>query len=133
MTNPIDRATRELLSIHANSRAAHFDKDVAALMAIQPEDFTYAGNGVVRRLSRADMRHNIEQAFANSTYHEFDDLEPPIVRVSEDGTVGWMITRIKVRKTETDSAGAKRERETIHASIRTFEKRDGRWFMTATS
>jgi hypothetical protein len=54
-------------------------------------------------------------------------MEPPIVRVSQDGTLGWVITRTRVRRTQKDAAGAETETRFVYAGITTYEKRDGRW------
>ncbi len=40
-----------------------------------------------------------------ATYYEWDDVEEPIVRVSNDGSMAWMITRVRVRRTQKGDAG----------------------------
>jgi len=49
-------------------------------------------------------------------------VEPPIVRVSDDGTLAWMIVHVRVRRTKGD-----RELRFDYAGIETYEKRGGRW------
>lgn len=127
------QARQELLAMHADARAAHFAADVGALMAHQSDDFVYAGNGVIRRLTLDDLRRNISEAFANGNYHTFDDLEPPVIHVSADATMAWMAVSIRVRKTQTDGNGVSIERDFVSAGIRVYEKRGGAWVLTATS
>lgn len=57
-----------------------------------------------------------------ATYDEWDDVEPPLVRISDDGTLAWMIIYVRVRRTKGD-----RELRFTYAGIETYEKRDGRW------
>jgi hypothetical protein len=77
------------------------------------------------------MRRDFEEYFKNATYYEWDDLEPPIVQVSQDASLGWMITHMKVRRAQTDDAGVTHEREFIYAGILTYEKHAGAWVCTA--
>jgi ketosteroid isomerase-like protein len=130
-THASEQARQELLALHADDRRAHFATDAAALVARQAESFVYVGDGAIQRIARDDMRQTFEQYFKNATYYEWDDLEPPIVQVSQDGSLGWMITRTKVRRTQADESGAAHEREFIYAGVMTYEKRDGRWVRTA--
>lgn len=51
------------------------------------------------------------------TYHEWDDLEPAIVRVSNDASMAWMIVRTKVRRTQKNRTGQKNEESFVYAGI----------------
>lgn len=128
-----EKAKEELLAIHVNARRAHFATDANALMANanHAEPFIRVSNGAVQHISREAIRQDFEQYFKNATYYEWDDLEPPIVQVSQDASMAWMITRTKVRRTQTDEAGVQREQEFVYAGIMTYEKQDGQWVRTA--
>jgi hypothetical protein len=51
-----------------------------------------------------------------------DDIEPPIVSVSNDASLAWMIINVGVRRTKNGE-----ELRFRYAGIETYEKRDGRW------
>ena len=72
-----------------------------------------------------------ESYFKDAKYFEWDDLEPPIIRVSADASMAWMIVRTKVRRTQKDSSGAEKEEKFVYAGIMTYEKRNGRWVRVA--
>jgi hypothetical protein len=127
----IEQARQELLAIHLRDRVAHFATDADALIAPLAESIIDVRNGVVKHLKREDMRQGFKQYFKNATYYEWDDLQPPIVQVSSDGKLGWMITQTKVRRVQIDETGVKHEREFIYAGIMTYEKSDGQWLCTA--
>jgi hypothetical protein len=55
-------------------------------------------------------------------YAEWDDLEPPIVQVSADGSQAWMIVRLQVRRTKTVAGAAPAQEQFIYAGITTFAK-----------
>ena len=127
----IEQAKRELLTIHARDRQSHFATDADALVAPFAESIIDVRNGTIQHVTREDMRQAFKQYFKNATYHEWDDLQPPIVQVSPDGKLGWMITQTKVRRVQVDETGDRREREFIYAGILTYEKCEGQWRCTA--
>ena len=127
----IEQAKQELLAIHAHDRKAHFATDATALATHQADSFIHVGNGAVQHISREAMRHDFERYFKNATYYAWDDLEPPIVQVSQDASLGWMITRTRVRRTQLDETGALQEREFIYAGIMIYEKHAEQWVRTA--
>jgi hypothetical protein len=129
--NMSEQAKQELLTLHLHERQAHFATDVDALVAPFAESIINVRNGVVQHITREYMRQTFTQYFKNATYHEWDDLHPPIVHVSPDGKLGWMITQTKVRRDHIDEAGVKHERAFIYAGITTYEKREDQWICTA--
>lgn len=128
---PIEQARQELLAIHAADRAAHFARDAAALLSHHPETFISVTNGVIQHVPIDNAREGFEAYFKNATYYEWDDLEPPIVRVSQDASMGWMIVRNKVRRVQVNDQGVHHEREFIYAGIMTYERQDGTWVRVA--
>jgi hypothetical protein len=67
---------------------------------------------------------------------QVDDLaaaqkDPPVVRVSDDGSMGWVLSRLRVKRTGPGRHGAPQERAFVYAGIMTYEKRDGRWLRVA--
>jgi hypothetical protein len=127
----VERAKQELLALHARDRQAHFDTDADALVVPFAESIIDVRNGAMQHVTREDKRQDFTQYFKNATYYEWDDLQAPIVQVSLDGNLGWMITQTKVRRVQTDETGTGREREFIYAGIMTYEKRGGEWRCTA--
>ncbi len=58
-------------------------------------------------------------------------MEEPIIRISQDGSMAWMITRVRVRRTQKDATGKEREQKFNYAGIMTYEKKDGKWMRVA--
>ena len=58
---------------------------------------------------------------------EWDDVEEPIIRISNDASMAWMITRTRVRRVQKTADGTEKEEKFVYAGIMTYEKRDGRW------
>jgi SnoaL-like domain len=128
----VERATRELLAIHDRDRVAHLTTDAEPLLAQLVEPFVSVRDGVVYEVQREATRQTYARYFANATYYECDDLQPPIVRVAQDASIAWMITRMKVSRSQIDAEGNKHEQAFVTAGIMTYERQDGRWMRTAS-
>ena len=127
----LDREKAELLRLHKSSREAHFKTDVDLLLGNSPEEMISVSRGKISRSSKADGRRMFTEYFRGAKYYEWDDIEEPIIRVSQDATMAWVITRIRVRRVQKDATGAEREEKFVYAGIMTYEKRDGRWVRVA--
>jgi tetratricopeptide (TPR) repeat protein len=121
----------ELLRIHALDREAHFRTDVERLQAHAGDELIAVSRGRIDRVTRAAERELFRDSFRGATYLEWDDLQPPLVRVSGDGTMAWMIVRTRVRRTQRDVSGQDKAVSFVYAGIMTYEKRDGRWVRVA--
>jgi hypothetical protein len=64
----------------------------------------------------------------NTEFDEYRDLIDPIVRVSDDGTLGWVIAQVKVAGTRNYDSGESKVFDSVWAWIELWEKRDGRWY-----
>ena len=69
--------------------------------------------------------------FRDAKYYEWDDVEEPITRISNDSSMAWMITRTRIRRVQKAADGAEKEENAVYAGIMTYEKRDGRWVRVA--
>lgn len=127
----LERERAEVLRMHQADREAHFKTDVDLLQAHSPEEFIAVSGGKIYRTTKAEERKQFEEYFSGATYYEWDDLEEPIIRVSDDGSMAWMITRIRVRRVQKDASGAEREQTFVYAGIMTYEKKESRWVRVA--
>ncbi|HEX8294528.1 MAG TPA: hypothetical protein VF570_22425 [Pyrinomonadaceae bacterium] len=126
-----EKEKAELLRLHRAGREAHFKTDADMLAASSPEVTISVSRGKVSRSSREEVRKRFKEYFRGAKYYEWDDLEEPIVRVSDDASMAWMITRIRVRRVQRDAAGGEQEERFVYAGITTYEKRDGKWVRVA--
>jgi hypothetical protein len=120
----------QLLKIHESDRRAHFETSARQLMAHASDEFVSVSNGKIQRTTPAQDLKFFEEYFKGAKYYEWDDLEPPIVRVSNDASMAWMIVRTRVRR-ETQSDGKTTEQKFVYAGIMAYEKKGGRWVRVA--
>ena len=123
----LEHEKAELLRLHKSDREAHFKTDVDLLLENSPEEFISVSRGKISRSGEADARKMFAAYFRDAKYYEWDDLEEPIVRISKDASMAWMITRVRVRRVQKNAEGAEKEEKFVYAGIMTYEKRDGRW------
>jgi hypothetical protein len=126
-------AKAELLALHRDARRAHFARDVDALLATLPDTFTYVRDGKVEIRSKDSMRQRFTEYFRGAEFTAWDDLEPPVIHVSPDGQMGWMIVRVKIAYTKPDAAGKKQFEQTVMAWMSAYEKREGKWLHVANT
>jgi hypothetical protein len=127
----LEKEKAELLRIHKSDREAHFKTDVDRLLENSPEEFLSVGRGKINRSSKEDTRKMFTGYFRDAKYYEWDDVEEPIVRISNDASMAWMITRTRVRRVQKKTDGAEQEEKFVYAGIMTYEKRDDRWVRVA--
>ena len=116
-----------LLTLHQRALAAHLQSDVEALLADEADDYVVANRGEVRRPTRAERRALLGPYLASTRFEVYRDLVPPIVEVSADGTLGWVIVQVEARGEQRTEDGEGRPVEFVSAWIELYEKRDGRW------
>jgi hypothetical protein len=120
-----DRAT--LLRIHALAQTAHLDKRPDLMVASFADSFLNISRGAVTVRTPAESRARFQAYFDRSTFQEWADLAPPIIRISPDGQMAYVIVQKRVRLSAVDSAGVSRPEHTIFAWVELYEKLGGKW------
>lgn len=119
-----------LLALHAKVMRAHLDGDVEALLADESDDYVVADRGEILRPTLAERRTLFEPYFAETRFHEYRDVTEPVVDISGDGTMGWVIVSVRARGVRTRPDGTRQPVDFTSAWIELYEKRDGRWLRT---
>lgn len=88
-----DEARRSLLAAHALERQTHLARDADRIAALAVEGFVLIDSGRIQTLSVSEQRAHFAKYFARVTFERWDDLEPPRVWVSADGTLGSVAVR----------------------------------------
>jgi hypothetical protein len=126
-------AKEELLAVHQSARRAHFNRDVDFIVGGMGSEFTAVREGNIRVMSPGDVRKQFTEYFRGTEFSAWDDLEPPIIRISPDGKMGWMIARVRIAYTKMGAEGAREKEDTVMAWMSTYEKRDGKWLLVANA
>ncbi len=124
---PPDSDIDQILKLHRELLESHIRYDAHGVLAAEPEEIIVVSGGEVRFPRKAERVSRYERYLENVEFTEYQDLIGPIVRVSDDGTLGWLIAQVKITGTVTDGDGEKTPIDSVWAWIELYEKRDGRW------
>jgi hypothetical protein len=118
---------RELLKLHENALRAHLESDVELLFEDEADDYVVAGRGEISTPATAERREFLGPYLKRTRFSIYRDQVPPIVKVSADGSLGWVIAQVEARGDQTAEDGTVQPLEFVSAWIELYEKRDGRW------
>jgi hypothetical protein len=126
----LEKERYALIRRHIQDRKAHLGKDIPTLLeGIAAEQFNVR-DGRVGTSSQAEAANRFTNYFDHvAEFIHWDDLQPPIIQISQDGTMAWMINQIRlhyrsVKNEETDA---------ICAWLMVYEKQDDEWVAVANA
>jgi len=119
-----------LLSLHNQVLQAHRDGDLDAWLRTESDDYVLVSRGEILAPDKQARRAQLGPYLANTTFSVYEDLVPPQVRVSEDGTLGWLVAQVHVVGATRGADGSEETFDDVWAWIELFEKRDGQWLRT---
>lgn len=126
----------ELASLHAilgSDRQAHLETDAHRLVANLADTLVDVADGEIVHKRRADVEESFTAYFDGAEYQAWDDMAPPIIRMSDDLSMAWVARQVRVERDEPDGQGGMRRTRFVAAWIATYEKRAGAWKMTAVA
>lgn len=125
MSEPDELTTlRRLLD---QERAAHLGRDASLLVSLFADDFVNIGAGRVTRPTRTESLASFQAYFDRSEFLAWDDIEPPLIRISPDGSMAYAIVRKRVRRIEMGPEGRGAEEETVFAWMEVWERIGDEW------
>jgi hypothetical protein len=122
------RAVPFLLLVACASPSADPEADRAELLRMR-----FVAAGEVTVISPAENRARLQAYFDRSTFQAWDDITPPILRISPDGRMAYKIVQKRVRLTAPDSSGRPVAEHVVYAWIEMYEKPDDRWVLMAVA
>lgn len=119
-----------LRALHARVLRAHRESNPDLLLEGAADDFVQANRGEIRRPTLQERRARFADYLGRTTFEVYRDAAEPVVKVSKDGTLGWVIAQVEARGVQTGDDGKKEPLEFVSAWIELYEKRGGRWVST---
>lgn len=127
---PAQDATRdaaELRRLHQELLEAHRTGDVDRWMAVEAADYVSVNGGRITFPEASERRAGRAAYLASAEFEVYRDLREPLVRVSDDGSLGWLVAEVEVRGTTTSDTGQVEAFHDIWAWIEMYARVDGRW------
>jgi len=118
---------QRLLELHQAGLQAHLDGDIDALLAHQAEDFVLVDRGDISSPSMGQRREFLGPYLAATRFEFYRDTTPPIVKISRDGSLGWVIARVEARGAGRNPDGSQTPLEFMAAWIELYERRGDSW------
>ena len=127
---PVEVLTEEqkLLRLHRLAMDGHLWGDVGYFDDVFADSVYFVSSGDIYRNTGEDAQGTLGRILTRNHYTVYDDLIRPIVRVSDDGTKGWVIVQVGAEGIRHDESGEPvGPIEFVCAWIELYEKHDGRW------
>lgn len=119
---------RELLGQHEKLIRAHLDDNVDLWMSLEESDYVSANRGQITFPTTEERRTRRASYLERASFSTYRDARPPIVRVSHDGSLGWLIAEVEVKGTIEMNEGPQ-EFEQIWAWIELYQRTPAGWKM----
>lgn len=114
-------------------RKAHFANDVDLFLSEFADTTISVRKGGVRREASSESRKRIESYFNSVEFIHWDDVAPPIIDISEDGSLAYAIVQKNVVLTYKDTLGVPLMDTTNYAWITIYKKLAGEWKMVCNA
>ena len=118
----------ELLALHEEAMRAHRESNAELLLRSEAPEFVSASRGQVTQPSFEVRQARFRQYLGTTRFTEYVDVVPPIVRVSGDGTLGWVIVQVRGSGVQTTPDGGSQPLAFESAWIELYERRGSQWF-----
>lgn len=122
-----------LKAMHGRLLQAHRDAAVDTWMALESREFVSVNGGRVSFPSAEARREGREAYLESATFAAYRDLREPVVRVSEDGTLGWLVAEVEVRGSRREADGSRAEFHDVWAWVELYEKTSEGWKMVGNA
>lgn len=103
------------------------DRNVDALLSHQADDFLLLNRGEISHPSREKQKEFLAPYLAATTFEYYRDKAPPVVKLSRDGSLGWVAAQIEARGTTVTREGEQKPLEFEVAWIELYERRGKEW------
>jgi hypothetical protein len=120
-------ATAELRHLHRELIRAHLEGDVDLWMSLEADGFVSVNRGRVAYPNAADRRAQRTAYLQDASFTAYRDLREPTVRVSEDGSLGWLIAEVEIEGTAAGPDGTREAFHDVWAWVELYEHTNEGW------
>lgn len=127
---PPASAEARLRALHEKVMRAHRESNVDLLLEDEAADYVVASRGEITHPTIEQRRERFGAYLGATTFSEYRDAVEPVVSVSADGTLGWVVVQVEAKGQQRTGPDALEPVEFVSAWIELYEKRDGKWQRT---
>lgn len=126
-------ATKEILKLHQAQRKYHFEKDSISFVNQLSENMVSVNRGKITHPTREENLKRNHHYFSSVDFEKWDDLQSPIIRFSDDGSLAYTVVDKLVELTYEDEQGKKAVGKTHFAWIAIYRKTADGWKIEAVA
>ncbi|HLW01810.1 MAG TPA: DUF4440 domain-containing protein [Ktedonobacterales bacterium] len=125
MTSEQEKA--RLLRLHESILRAHLENDAKTFLAPYASEWYDVRNAGIRLRTKAEAVPSIERYFKRTHFSDISEIGAPIIHLSTDASMAWVIGAIHVRATQDGSDGQEQDFSFQCAFVSIYEKHEGEW------
>ena len=119
---------QKLLRMHRMIMDDHLYETTTNMKEFQGDSVIIVSEGEIFKMMGRESIASLNQMFANRDYTIYDDLIRPIIKVSPDKKLGWVIAKLHAEGFRKDSNGVRGESLKFTCSwIELYEKPQDEW------
>jgi hypothetical protein len=123
MNSEQDKA--RLLQLHRSALQAHLEKDAGAFLAAYASQWYDVRTTGIRLRTKEEALPAIDQYFRRTHFADIREVTAPIIHLSADASMAWVIGEIGVRASQEVSDGKERDFSFRCAWVSIYEKHEG--------
>ena len=112
----------QLLEMHKQVLDAHKNHGLEKWLNGFTDDYVSANRGEISYPTPSEQRNRFRPYINSTSFEYYRDMVPPVVRVSMDGTLGWVIAQVEAKGQSGDDLY-----QFQSAWIELYEKKNGEW------
>lgn len=123
----------ELLRLHKQHQTAHLNYNAELFVETFAEDLVTVQRGTVLTRNKAENLKRIKGYFDSFKFKKWEDVKPPVIKISDDGTLATIIVEKIVEGTYKNEKGETVKSVTEFAWLEVWEKIEGKWKITTVA
>ena len=118
---------QEILEVHNLSRKYHIEKMANEFVSQLSDDHISVNKGKITRLEKESKTEQVQHYFDMVEFEKWDDIEPPIIRFSDDYSMAYTIVNKELVLTYDDEDNKKTKESTVFSWVAIYTKQNGKW------
>lgn len=123
----------ELLRLHEQQKTAHLNYNAGLFVEMFAENLTQIQRGNVSTHTKAENLTRIKNYFGSFKFIEWENLKPPVIKISGDGTMATILVQKRVRGTYRNEKNEEVLDQTDFAWLEVWDKIDNKWKISAVA
>jgi len=132
-TFSIEEEKNKILAQHNAQRGYHFEKDSIAFANQLSDNFISVNRGIISKPKKEATISRYHGYFSSVEFVKWDDVTPPIIKFSNDGSLAYTIVDKIVTVTYKDKDGNSETGETHFAWTAIYKKYGDEWKIEAVT